>query len=162
MFYRKSLILAAGLAAGLGLGFSGTAASAAALSPLAQLQVQTGHIGNVQLAQAPRQVRRQMRRDRRATRRAIRRYNRATHGPRYRARRGRYVHRYSDGYYYATPWWLGAAAVGAVIGSTIPRASAGGNAHVEWCLGQYRSYNPSTDTYRTYDGRNVYCNSPYR
>ncbi len=37
----------------------------------------------------------------------------------------------------------------------------GGNAHVEWCLNRYRSYNPRTDTFTGYDGRQHYCNSPY-
>jgi hypothetical protein len=39
---------------------------------------------------------------------AQRRYNRNRHGHRHRARRGRHVHFY-QGYWYAVPWWLGAA-----------------------------------------------------
>jgi hypothetical protein len=37
-----------------------------------------------------------------------------------------------------------------------------GNAHVEWCLSRYRSYNPRTDTFLAYGGTYKYCRSPYR
>ncbi|WP_075290851.1 BA14K family protein [Pararhizobium arenae] len=37
-----------------------------------------------------------------------------------------------------------------------------GNAHVEWCLSRYRSYNPQTDRFLTYGGVYKYCRSPYR
>jgi hypothetical protein len=33
--------------------------------------------------------------------------------------------------------------------------------HVEWCLGRYRSYNPTTNRYRTYRGLSQVCRSPY-
>ncbi len=36
-----------------------------------------------------------------------------------------------------------------------------GRAHVDWCLNRYRSYNPSTDTFRGYDGYDHRCISPY-
>jgi hypothetical protein len=34
-------------------------------------------------------------------------------------------------------------------------------AHVEWCLSQYRSYNPATNTYPGYDGYTYECFGPY-
>ena len=34
-------------------------------------------------------------------------------------------------------------------------------AHVQWCLGRYRSYNPSTNMYFGYDGRHHVCHSPF-
>jgi hypothetical protein len=34
-------------------------------------------------------------------------------------------------------------------------------AHVDWCLASYRSYNPATDTFMGYDGYAHYCQSPY-
>jgi hypothetical protein len=41
------------------------------------------------------------------------------------------------------------------------RSPAGGNQHLEWCLGRYRSYNPTTNRYRTYRGASQICRSPY-
>lgn len=37
----------------------------------------------------------------------------------------------------------------------------GVNAHQQWCLQRYRSYNPQTDTYLSTSGVYKYCNSPY-
>jgi hypothetical protein len=37
----------------------------------------------------------------------------------------------------------------------------GYNAHQQWCLQRYRSYNPQTDTYLSTSGVYKYCNSPY-
>ncbi|MCB1494780.1 MAG: BA14K family protein [Bauldia sp.] len=34
-------------------------------------------------------------------------------------------------------------------------------AHVDWCLANYRSYNPATDTFMGYDGYAHRCISPY-
>ena len=34
-------------------------------------------------------------------------------------------------------------------------------AHVEWCLDRYRSYNPATNTYTGYDGLQHICRGPY-
>lgn len=34
-------------------------------------------------------------------------------------------------------------------------------AHVEWCLNRYRSYNPATNTYTGYDGYQHECRGPY-
>ena len=86
-------------------------------------------------------------------------YNKHRHGHRYRDRRHGYGH-YYRGYWYAVPWWLGAAAVTAPYYAA-PRPSYGGDAHVQWCLDRYRSYNPRTDTYRGYDGYDHRCISPY-
>lgn len=80
------------------------------------------------------------------------RYNRSRHGYRYSSRRGNYRH-YHDGYYYASPFWLGVA----LAAPSVAYASG----HVEWCDDNYRSYNASTDTYRGYDGYDHRCISPY-
>jgi hypothetical protein len=37
----------------------------------------------------------------------------------------------------------------------------GYNAHQQWCLQRYRSYNPQSDTYLSTSGVYKYCNSPY-
>lgn len=44
------------------------------------------------------------------------RYNRKRHGKRLRSRRGRHRH-YRNGYWYAVPFWLGAAAVSSATSS---------------------------------------------
>jgi len=38
----------------------------------------------------------------------------------------------------------------------------GYNRHVSWCLSRYRSYNPATNLYVSYDGDYRVCRSPYR
>ncbi|CAN7525672.1 hypothetical protein ASD02_03765 [Ensifer sp. Root1252] len=38
----------------------------------------------------------------------------------------------------------------------------GTNAHVSWCLSRYRSYNPATNRFLTYQGVYRACYSPYR
>jgi hypothetical protein len=35
------------------------------------------------------------------------------------------------------------------------------NAHVDWCRNQYRTYNPRTDRFVTYEGIYKTCNSPF-
>lgn len=37
-----------------------------------------------------------------------------------------------------------------------------GNRHVRWCLDRYRSYDPGTNTFVSYDGDVRRCISPYR
>jgi hypothetical protein len=37
-----------------------------------------------------------------------------------------------------------------------------GKLHIDWCRNQYRSYNPSTDRFVTYEGIYKTCNSPYK
>lgn len=34
-------------------------------------------------------------------------------------------------------------------------------AHIEWCLDRYRSYNPATNTFTGYDGFQHECRGPY-
>jgi len=34
-------------------------------------------------------------------------------------------------------------------------------AHIEWCLDRYRSYNPATNTFTGYDGYQRECRGPY-
>ena len=34
-------------------------------------------------------------------------------------------------------------------------------AHIEWCLDRYRSYNPATNTFIGYDGYAHECRGPY-
>lgn len=87
-----------------------------------------------------------------------RRWDRGRHGPRYRARRYGYNH-YHGGYWYRTPWWTLPLVVPPLVA---PAPVYGGNAHVQWCLNRYRSYNPQTDQFLGYDGYYHYCRSPYR
>ncbi len=62
---------------------------------------------------------------------------------------------------------IAAGIIGGIISNSArddgPRRHRGGrhNAHVDWCLDRYRSYNPRTDTFRTYGGRDRRCRSPY-
>lgn len=80
------------------------------------------------------------------------RYNWRNHGRRYAYRYPGYNYFYG-GFWYATPWWNYAYAD--------DYYDRGYDAHVEWCLNRYRSYNPRTDTFLGYDGRRHYCRSPY-
>lgn len=96
-----------------------------------------------------------------------RRYDRRYDGDRYRSPRGAYRHRYTDGYYYANPWWvlgLGAAIAAEPIrpGRVRPVAPARSQAHVAWCFDRYRSYNQRSDSFTGYDGVVRRCRSPYR
>lgn len=52
--------------------------------------------------------------------------------------------------------------------STVPpppapaaRLPAPNSQHVEYCLGKHRSYDPTTNRYRTYRGLSQVCRSPY-
>lgn len=91
----------------------------------------------------------------RSNQRAVR-WDRRHHGPRYRHKRYGYNH-YHGGYWYRSPWWTAV-----VVAPVVTVYGGGGNAHVEWCLSNYRSYNPQTDQFLGYDGFYHYCNSPYR
>ena len=83
------------------------------------------------------------------------RYNSHRYGPRYRAYRPGYGY-YYGGYWYRRPWWTFTVPV------PVPApAPAYGNAHVQWCLNHYRSYNPRTDMFLGYDGYYHRCRSPY-
>jgi hypothetical protein len=80
-------------------------------------------------------------------------YSRHRHGQRYRARRHGFVHFYG-GYWYARPWWT--------IQVPVPVPYyGGGNAHVQYCLDNYNSYNPATDMFFGYDGYYHRCQGSY-
>lgn len=81
-------------------------------------------------------------------------YKRNRHGRRYRNRRSGFSHFY-NGFYYSSPFWLGAA--------PLYYSYSGNNwdAHVEWCHDRYRSYNERRDAFKGYDGLWHKCNSPY-
>ena len=100
------------------------------------------------------------------------------HGGRhyYNGHRGSRVYR--RGFRNYGGWWFpGAAfATGAIIGGAIASQAApvvvappaygggyagGGDAHVQWCSQQYRSYDPQTDTFQPYEGPRRPCVSPY-
>jgi len=90
-----------------------------------------------------------------------RHYDRRWHGKRYRNKHSGYRH-YHNGWYYNSPWWLAAPLVGgALLGAYGAPRYNDGNAHVEWCLNRYRSYNPRTDRFLGYDGEYHRCNSPF-
>ena len=100
-----------------------------------------------------------------------RRYDRRLHGERYRNPRGAYRYRYTDGYYYANPWWtlgLGLGLGGVIAPEPVrphrvrPVAPRSAGAHVDWCFDRYRSYTARTDTFTGYDGVVRRCRSPYR
>jgi len=82
--------------------------------------------------------------------RSVRRYSSKRWRRSKRRKRG-YRYRYR-GWYYTYPWWLYVAA--------LPYASYS-DAHVEWCLNRYQSYDPRTNTYLGYDGFRHECISPY-
>ena len=161
-FTFKAAVFGAALAVG-GLTTSMLPATASAmtlnLGPLVNTSDGLQSANNVEKVGHSRRRHRRVRRQRRP-RRYI--YNNRRHGPRYRYRRGRHKH-YYNGYYYAVPFWLGAAAIGSHYYDPYydVAPSHGGNAHVRWCLNRYRSYNPATDTFRGYDGLNHRCRSPY-
>jgi hypothetical protein len=39
---------------------------------------------------------------------------------------------------------------------------SGYNRHVRWCMNNYRSYDPGSDTFVSYGGEVRRCNSPFR
>ncbi len=69
------------------------------------------------------------------------------------------------------PWpWLAAGAAIGYAGSYYNNdyyddggyyGDGGGNAHVQWCLSRYRSYDPRSDTFMGYDGYRHRCRAPY-
>ncbi|MDQ0324815.1 Ni/Co efflux regulator RcnB [Rhodopseudomonas julia] len=149
--------------------FAFAAAPMASAAPtLPKLVVADQTSSQIQNVQWDRRDRRDPRWDRRDNRhhRADRRderhqWDKRRHGPRYRDRRPGYSH-YHDGYYYSTPWWAAAGAVGAIIGNKMGNSgNSNARSHVAWCNDRYRSYNPRTDTYTGYDGRKHRCDSPY-
>ena len=85
------------------------------------------------------------------------------YGPRYRYRYPGYNYYYS-GFWYPWPWWNNAWSfeIGENYGYPGGYYGGGRNArHIAWCQGRYRSYNPRTDTYTGYDGRQHRCKAPY-
>lgn len=76
---------------------------------------------------------------------------------------------YRPGYRQYNGWWFPAAAfaTGALIGGAIAGSAApapaygGGNAHIQWCASQYRSYRASDNTFQPYGGPRQQCVSPY-
>lgn len=44
---------------------------------------------------------------------------------------------------------------------TVRPQTPGKNFHVQWCRNQYRTYNPKTDRFLTYEGIYKTCSSPY-
>lgn len=66
---------------------------------------------------------------------------------------------YDDPYYYAPPRRYYRPRV-----YYEPRRyyRSSGSAHVRWCLGRYRTYDPGSDTFQPNYGGRRYCNSPYR
>lgn len=79
-----------------------------------------------------------------------------------------YNYGYYNGWNNAWPWFAAGAALG-YAGSYYYNddyddgAYYGGgyNAHVQWCLNRYRSYDPRTDTFVGYDGYRHRCRAPY-
>lgn len=67
------------------------------------------------------------------------------------------------GYRQYNGYWFPSAAfvAGAIIGGAASSAASGGNAHVQWCSNQYRSYRVSDDTFQPYNGPRQRCASPY-
>jgi hypothetical protein len=61
---------------------------------------------------------------------------------------------------YYRPYYYGAPAYYAPVAPRYYPAYAG-NAHVDWCLANYRSYNPGTNTFIGYDGYAHICVGPY-
>ncbi|MHA6684205.1 BA14K family protein [Mesorhizobium sp. A556] len=85
--------------------------------------------------------------------------NRRGHWKGYTGRRDRRrdYRRHSDGFWYP----LAAFGLGAAIGGVIANQPQRGNAHVQWCYGQYRSYRASDNTFQPYNGPRKQCYSPY-
>ena len=81
-------------------------------------------------------------------------WNRRDYGPRCRTWTS-YCRNYYRGWYYANPWW-GMPMIGAGV-----VISGGGNRHVAWCEGRYRSYNPRNNTWISNSGKVRQCISPY-
>jgi BA14K-like protein len=69
---------------------------------------------------------------------------------RFRHKRGRFVH-FFNGWWYDEPWWSYETAY----------VGLSGDAHVQWCINHYRSYNPDNNTFVSYSGEIRECVSPY-
>jgi hypothetical protein len=71
---------------------------------------------------------------------------------RFRFRNGPFIYFY-NGWWYDEPWWTYDTAYVAGGGY--------GDAHVQWCVDHYRSYNPANNTFVSYSGDVRECVSPY-
>jgi hypothetical protein len=152
--------VAAGLIGGAMLLSGFTPATAATLPNLGlSASGETALVEQVARRDRDRSSRYERRRDRISSRDRDRRYDRSRHGSRYSYARPGFRHHYG-GYYYSSPWWIGPS-IGFAL--TVPSYGGGygGNAHVEWCLNRYRSYDPGSDTFLGYDGYRHRCNSPF-
>ncbi len=88
------------------------------------------------------------------------RWNRERHGNRCSKRNDRCRH-FHDGFYYETPWWTLPLIIGGSIAANRYDDDDFNDAHIEWCLDRYRSYNPRTNLWVAYSGNVYECNSPY-
>lgn len=77
------------------------------------------------------------------------------HGRRHRDRDHNHFH---NGLWFAIPFWLGAAALSA---DRYDDDDDYGNAHVDYCMSRYRSYDPASNSFMGYDGVPHECVSPY-
>ena len=75
------------------------------------------------------------------------------HHERFRHRHGAFVF-FNNGWYYDEPYWNY---------DTADYADAGGygDAHAQWCVDHYRSYNPADNTFVSYGGDIQECVSPF-
>ncbi|MCG6115353.1 MAG: BA14K family protein [Mesorhizobium sp.] len=159
------------LAAALAMGLSSTLPAMA--SPMPSLQSIPAVSGERPMADVH-EVQRRYYRGGREYHGGGREYNGGRHyrGGRgyWRGHRG-YTHR-RPGYRYHSGYWYPPAAfiAGAIIGGAVaaqpgPSAPSGsyhyGPAHVEWCMGRYRSYRSSDNTFQPYSGPRQSCRSPY-
>jgi hypothetical protein len=155
----------AGLMAVLSVGTAAAPAIAAPITPLSINALPSG-VETVQYRDR-RPQRFQQQRFQRQQQRANRGYYRQGNAHYYNGHRG-----YRDrrpGYRQHNGVWFPPAAfiAGAIIGGAIanqPAARApvrAGNAHVNWCQNQYRSYRVSDNTFQPYNGPRRACISPY-
>jgi hypothetical protein len=77
------------------------------------------------------------------------------HHRRFRHRTGAFVF-FNNGWWYDDPWWSYDTAY--VDGYD---AGGYGDAHAQWCINRYRSYNPDNNTFVSYGGDVLECVSPY-
>ena len=145
MMKNTSLVL---LGAVLGFGtmaLTGGGASAAAMLPLSPLMSQPAGASDGVIQVSDRRMRD--------------RWERHRDGDRCSRRHGNCRH-FHGGYYYETPWWTLPLIIGGGLANDYDDGDYG-DAHVQWCLDHYRSYNPRTNTWVSYSGNVNECNSPY-
>src|SRR5262245_23324479 len=74
------------------------------------------------------------------------------HHRRFRNRNGAFVF-FNNGWWYDEPWWT--------YDTAYVDGGGYGDAHVQWCINHYRSYNPANNTFVSYGGDVRECVSPY-